>query len=111
MNDAATDNAPLKIEEKPKTVSKKRVPNKNRRYIGTGIIGLKQWHDSCSFVGTFSICIGIVFLAFALKYGMEFAITGGSLIMGGTCYFAALPFIKALITIVKAAKLYIDNNK
>ena len=117
-DDVATDNLPLEKVEEPKAVdmSVEETPenkdaDKNSQYIGTGVVGLERWNSYCLIVGQISLFSGYIFLLVAVSAGVYFAMAGIAFIIGGISCIISTPFIKALITIVKAAKLYIDNNQ
>lgn len=117
-DDVAADNLPLEKVEEPKAVevpveetTRNKDLDKNNQCIGTGVIGLERWYSCYLIVGMSLICLGTFLLIVALGVGVYLAMIGISLIIGGITCLITTPFIKALITIVKAAKLYIDNNQ
>lgn len=86
----------------------------NSRYVGTGIIGLKNYTDFCQIIGFLAILSGIICIVCAIgfsDYSSIFIILSIYLITGGIGCFILSALLKAIITITKAAKLYIDLNK
>lgn len=86
----------------------------NSRYVGTGIIGLKNYTDFCQIIGFLAILSGIICIVCAIglsDYSSIFIILSIYLITGGIGCFILSALLKAIITITKAAKLYIDINQ
>lgn len=101
--------------ERPQTPTEEIVEecetNENRQFDGTGIIGLTRYHSFCAIAAWLCLVVAIYCLAICAIGGMAFALISIYFIVGCVCCIVSMPFIKAIITIVKAAKLYIDNNQ
>ncbi len=82
-----------------------------RRYEGTGVIGLTRYYHFCIIVAFISLVVALFCIGLYPVGGMVFAMIFVYLIVGCVCCVASMPFVKALITVVKAAKLYIDINQ
>lgn len=90
------------------------INNEDSQYIGTGVIGLEKYTDFCQIVGLLTIVSGIMCVVYAAActgYGAIFIMLAIYLVTGGIGCFILSALLKALITITKAAKLYIDLNK
>ncbi len=101
--------------ELPKTPTEERVEgcdaNENSQFDGTGIIGLTRYHSFCAIAAWLCLVVALYCLAISAVGGINFALISIYFIVGCVCCIVSMPFIKAIITIVKAAKLYIDNNQ
>ena len=93
------------------------VPTNNyedNQYIGTGIIGLKNYTDFCQIIGILAVLSGVLYIIYAIAcsdYSSIFIILAIYLITGGIGCFILSALLKAITTITKAAKLYIDINE
>lgn len=83
----------------------------NNKFIGTGIIGLTRYTTFCKIIGCLALFLGVLFLL-NIKSEEEFILLYGLylIVCGAGCLLSIL-FINALITITKAAKIYIDKNQ
>ena len=88
--------------------------DEDSRYIGTGIIGLKNYTDFCQIIGILAVLSGVLYIIYAIAcsdYSPIFIILAIYLITGGIGCFILSALLKAITTITKAAKLYIDINE
>lgn len=107
------------IEEAQTSISPQ--PNKSSvvddadtQYIGTGIIGLKNYTDFCQIAAILAIFSGILCIVYAIAnsdFRSIFIMLAMYLIFGGIGCLILSALLKAIITITKAAKLYLDINK
>lgn len=90
------------------------VDDANTQYIGTGIIGLKNYTDFCQIAAILAIFSGILCIVYAIAnsdFRSIFIMLAIYLIFGGIGCLILSALLKAIITITKAAKLYLDINK
>ena len=88
--------------------------DEDSRYTGTGIIGLKNYTDFCQIIGILAVLSGVLYIIYAIAcsgYSSIFIILAIYLITGGIGCFILSVLLKAITTITKAAKLYIDINE
>lgn len=88
--------------------------DEDNQYIGTGIIGLKNYTDFCQIIGILAVLSGILCVIYAVAcsgYSAIFIMLAIYLVTGGIGCFILSALLKAIITITKAAKLYLDINK
>ena len=88
--------------------------DEDSHYIGTGIIGLKNYTDFCQIIGILAVLSGVLYIIYAIAcsdYSSIFIILAIYLITGGIGCFILSALLKAITTITKAAKLYIDINE
>lgn len=80
------------------------------QYKGTGVLGLTKYIKFCQIIGVSILVSGIVFLSASISADKIYTIIGLWLVIGGINCLIIIPFIKAIVTITKAAKIYIDKN-
>lgn len=88
--------------------------DEDSRYTGTGIMGLKNYTDFCQIIGILAITAGVVYLYNAVDFTphwLTFVTLSIYFIISGIGCFILSALLKAIITITKAAKLYIDINQ
>lgn len=84
---------------------------KTNNFIGTGIIGLTRYATFCKIAGLLGLFVGVLCVFISIKEGSAIFIYGlYSIVCGSSCLLSIL-FVNALVTIAKAAKIYIDNNQ
>ena len=103
----------FEIPELPNPNTHPQDPINNEQYLGTGIVGMEVYIQLSKIIGILCIIAGALsfffcFVTGELLYAAKWTIYS---MIGAMCCFINIPFVKALITIVKAAKLYLDNNK
>lgn len=102
------------IQAMPKLEERSTVNDEDSQYIGTGVIGLKNYTDFCQIVAILAIFSGVLCAIYAIAnsdYRTFFIMLSIYLILGSIGCFILSALLKALTTITKAAKLYLDINK
>lgn len=110
LSEVSVDNLVKSIDEAETKMSAGSV-EENKEFVGTGIIGLTRYATFCKIIGSLGLFWGVVFLLRGIAEGEAMFIYGLYLIISGAVCLLSILFINALATIVKAAKIYIDNNK
>ncbi len=102
----------FEITELPNPNTHPQDPINNEQYLGTGIVGMEVYIQLSKISGKLCIFAGALSFFFCLVTGeLSYAKWAIYSMIGAMCCFINIPFVRALITIVKAAKLYLDNNK
>lgn len=100
------------IQELPKPNTSTNAPVNDEQYAGTGIVGLEVYIQLCKIGGIVGIFIGGCLVLMCMGLGrLLYGLWGFYFMIGAICCYINIPFVKALITIVKAAKLYLDKNQ
>jgi hypothetical protein len=98
----------------------KGTPENNRNWLGTGIIGMTTYVKICLIIGWVCCVFGVMLLLLAgakelsvndLEQNEWYIYSGLFFTIGGINCIILTPFIKALITITKAATKYLHNNQ
>lgn len=97
----------------------KGAPENNRNWLGTGIVGMTTYVKFCLIIGWACCALGaVLLLVSAMKLSVDdleqniwCVYSGLFFIIGGINCIILTPFIKALITITKAATKYLHNNQ
>lgn len=98
--------APCIKEELNKIVEEyRKYKEANKPWYGTGIIGLKNYVTFFKLMAVFLIVAALPILS-----EEDLRIYGYYMLVVGIACILNIPFIKALITIVKAAKVYLEKN-
>lgn len=88
-----------------------QINNMGSQYIGTGVIGLDNCIFFCRIIGFMAIGFGLLCIATYSNFGWFSIMLALYFITGGIGCFILSVLLKAIVTITKAAKLYIDINK
>ena len=110
LSEVSVDNLVKSIDEAETKMSTGSV-EENKEFVGTGIIGLTRYATFCKIIGSLGLFLGVVFLLRGVVEGETTFVYGLYLIVSGAACLLSVLFINALVTIVKAAKIYIDNSK
>lgn len=110
LSEVSVDNLVKSIDEAETKISTGSV-EENKEFVGTGIIGLTRYAVFCKIIGSLGLFLGAMFLLRGIVEGETTFMYGLYLIVSGAACLLSILFINALVTIAKAAKTYIDNNK
>lgn len=110
LSEVSVDNLVKSIDEAETKISTGSV-EENKEFVGTGIIGLTRYAVFCKIIGSLGLFLGATFLLRGIVEGETTFMYGLYLIVSGVACLLSILFINALVTIAKAAKTYIDNNK
>lgn len=83
----------------------------NNEFAGTGVIGLMRYAIFCKIIGYIGLFIGVVFFLTGIIEKESTLVYGLCMIACSAGCLLSILFVNALVTITKAAKIYIDNNK
>ena len=110
LSEVSVDNLVKSIDETETNIAASS-GKENSEFVGTGVIGLIRYVTFCKIVGIIGLYIGVVFfLAGVIEKGSTLVYGLYMIICSVGCLLSTL-FVNALVTITKAAKIYIDNNK
>ena len=110
LSEVSVDNLVKAIDDTETKISIGSV-EENKDFVGTGIIGLTRYATFCKIIGSLGLFLGVVFLLRGIGEGEATFIHGLYFIVSGAACLLSILFINGLVTIIKAAKIYIDKNK